>query len=223
MKHLAISAAVATLVTVAVYAVAFSFGWVDSINPLEAFANWTTYACTYLCVMQSRNNYWIGAISVASFGLLFYQQNLLASAALQIYLLPVMAYGWWRWGPDDDTRPVMRLGADLWTLGYVALTVLIYISTYRINVALGGSVAALDTALLVGSVLAQFLMDNKKIENWLVWLAVDVVSVYVYWDQGLKITALQMAIFTANAVWGLYEWGRTMRSESASVRAKAAA
>jgi nicotinamide mononucleotide transporter len=211
MKHLVISAIVATVVTAAVYALGFAFGWITTIDPLEAFANWTTYSCTYLCVFQSRNNYWIAVPSIAAFGLLFYNQNLLASAALQAVFIPWMFYGWWRWGSDEDTRPVTRLGADLWTLGYGVIAVVTYGVAYWINTSLGGSLAYLDSGLFVSSIVAQVLMDNKKIENWIVWFLLDVVSVYVYWDQGLKITAVQFAIFTLNAIWGFYEWRKTMK------------
>lgn len=205
VRHVANSAIIATLLTAISYAAGVYFHWIDSFNWLEIFSVWTSYSCTYLCVVQSRLNYIIGAISVAALGLLFWQQNLLASMALQIYLFPIMLYGWFRWGQDDHSRPVTRLGWDRWTLGYGVITLLAYLGSYATNTWLGGSNAILDTSLLVGSILAQFLMDNKKIENWIVWLLVDIVSVYVYWH-GTPVLAIQMGLFTLNAIWGLYEW-----------------
>jgi nicotinamide mononucleotide transporter len=208
-----ISAVVATILTFASYFIGLHFGWITDLNWLEIFSVWTSYSCTYLCVVQSRSNYPIGAISVAALGVLFWQQGLYASAALQVYLFPIMLYGWIRWGKDDDTRPVTHLGLDRWTLGYAVITILAYVIGYETNSWLGGSVAALDTMLLVGSILGQFLLDNKKMENWWVWLAVDVVSVYVYWNQDLKVVAIQMGLFILNAVWGLFEWNKTINKK----------
>ena len=207
--HVFLSFLIATILTGLSYGLGMEFGWIKEVNWLEAFAVWTTYSCTYLCVFQSRINYPIGAISIAAFCILYYQQNLLASMALQIYLFPIMLYGWFRWGPDASPRPVTNLGWDKWTLGYVVITALAYATAYATNLWLGGSNAALDVFVCVGSILAQFLMDNKKLENWYVWLAVDVVSVYLLWISDLKVTAFQMLLFILNALWGLYEWKKT--------------
>jgi len=207
--HIGISAVVATVLTYISYALGIHYAWIDSLNWLEIAAVWTSYSCTYLCVFQSRSNYPIGALSVVLLGILFYEQKLFGSMALQIYLFPTLLYGWWRWGPDKVTRPVTHLGFDLWTLGYGLLTLAAFGITYETSTYFDGNAAVLDSSIFAGSILGQFLLDNKKMENWWVWILVDIVSVYEYTGQGLFVVAIQMGLFILNAVWGLYEWNKT--------------
>jgi nicotinamide mononucleotide transporter len=201
---------IAALATGISYVAGFSFGWTHAVNPLEAFAVYTSYSCTYLCVKERRFNYPIGALSTAAYCLLFWQQGLYASMALNAYLTPALLYGWFRWKADANTRPVTRLQWR-WIFVYLAVTAVAFVGALWINDELGGSFAITDSIILVGSILAQFLMDNKKVENWVVWFTVDVIAVWEYFASGLAIAGLQYVFFLANAGWGLAMWIRAMR------------
>ena len=72
--------------------------------------------------------------------------------------------------------------------------------------ALGGTFAAADSVILVGSILAQVLLDNKKVETWVVWFAVDVVAIWLYLTSGLAIAGLQYVLFLVTAVLGFRQW-----------------
>ncbi len=198
------------LLSAASYGVGLYFSWITEVNWLEAFSVFTSYYCTYLCVFQSRWNYPIGAISVAALCLLFYEQNLLSSMALQVYLFPTLLYGWFRWRPDADTRPVTFIQIEWWAV-YIVWTVVVGYICALVNIHFGGSNTFSDTSILVFSILAQFMLDNKKLENWFVWIGVDIISVFLYWNQDLKILAIQMGLFALNAVWGLYMWYKTYK------------
>ncbi len=67
-----------------------------------------------------------------------------------------------------------------------------------------------DNALFVGSLAAMWLTARKKIENWIFWFVIDVVSVAVYWVQGLPLYALLYVIYLAMAVAGWLAWKRSM-------------
>lgn len=202
---------VATIATGASYLAAFHFGWIETVNWLECFAVFTSYSCTYLCVKQSRWNYPIGAISTTALAIFFWQIGLYASAVLNVYLAPVLLYGWWRWGPDKDTRPVTHLDWR-WLPVYGSVVGLIYLIVYAINDYFDATLALLDASILVGSIFAQLLLDNKKIETWLVWMAVNVVAIWTYWHADAKIVALQFVFFLANAFWGYYMWRKTQHA-----------
>jgi nicotinamide mononucleotide transporter len=200
---------VAAAVTALSYVVGFILGWTSDVNPLEAFAVFTSYSCTYLCVKQRRFNYVIGVTSTVAYFVLFWQQGLLASAILNAYLTPTLVYGWIRWRADIDRRPVTHL-IPRWAIVYGLATAAAFAGALALTSAFGGSFALTDSVILVGSILAQFLMDNKKIENWIVWLVVDVVAVWEYVSSGLAIAGLQYVFFLATAVWGWISWRRTM-------------
>lgn len=193
------------------YVVGVYQNWITELNWLEVFSVATSYSCTYLCVKESRWNYPIGAISVAALSLFFYQQELLSSMALNIYLIPTLIWGWFRWGRDSVTRPVTNLKFDKWLLAYGGFTLVAYFASTFIAKNLGGSMTGLDAFILVGSILAQFLLDNKKIETWYVWAMVNVVAIYTYFNAELYLVAFQFVFFLANTVYGWWNWNMSKK------------
>jgi nicotinamide mononucleotide transporter len=202
------SIVIAIIATGASYALGLGFGWIDTVNWLEAFAVFTSYSCTWLCVRQRRINYPIGAVSTAAYCVLFWQAGLLASMALNAYLTPALLYGWIRWRRDSDTRPVGRVALK-WAPVYLIATGLAYLGILWIVGSLGATLAFTDSFILVGSILAQFLLDNKKIENWWVWAIVDGVAIYTYFSAGLFVAGVQYVVFFANCFVGLAAWNRS--------------
>ena len=203
---------IAVLLTGGSYLVGSAIGWVTTINPLEAFAVFTSYSCTWLCVQQRRFNYPIGMLSTTAYCILFWQQGLYASMVLNAYLTPTLLYGWIRWRADADTRPVAHV-APRWLPVYIVITVAAYVGAVAVTSFFGGSFATLDSLILVGTILAQFLLDNKKLETWIVWFAVDIVAIWLYVTSGLAIAGLQYVLFLVTAVLGFRRWWLTMRRQ----------
>lgn len=204
---------VATVLTAASYIVGLQMKWITDVNWLEAFAVFTSYSCTYLCVKQSRINYPIGAISVAALSLLFYNQGLYSSMVLNIYLFPTLIWGWFRWGRDEVTRPVTRVSFAWWPV-YLFLTVSVWYTLVTITELMGAAQAPLDSSILALSILAQFLLDQKKMENWAVWFIINVIAIFTYWQAGLEIVSIQYVFFLLNTAYGHYSWKRTMTREA---------
>lgn len=193
---------------------------IENFPWLEGAAVFLAYVCTYMCVMQSRWNYPIGAASTVLFVYVFVYAPvpLYASAILNFYLTFTLIYGWFRWRPDADTRPVTSILDSRWYVvaGYAFLALAAYGMAYNTNFFvvkyLGAQYALLwaDVVIFVFSVVAQIMLDNKKLENWLVWLIVNIFAVVVYTNAGLYIIAIQMGLFGLNAIWGYIEWRKTM-------------
>lgn len=192
------------------YLVGTAAGWVTTLNWLEVFAVFTSYACTYLCVKEKRINYPIGSLSTAAYCILFYQSNLLGSAAINALLAVYLVYGWFRWGKDDKTLPVRHVQAR-WIPVYLAVTGVTYLVLVFTVDRLGGTLAGWDVAILVGTILAQLLLDNKKIETWIVWVFVNVAAIYVYFSAGLALAGFQYIFFLANTIYGYYSWHKSMK------------
>lgn len=206
------SAIVAVILTTVSYAVAVAAHWIPAgINWLEAFAVFTSYACTYLCVVQKRFNYILGVISSAAYSLLFWQSGLVASAILNAYLVFTLAYGWFRWKSDASPRPVTHVRLRNLFLIYTPVTLAAFGIAWLIVTAFHGHLAPFDSVILVGTILAQFLLDNKKLENWIVWAVVNVAAIWVYATTGLPLAALQYVFFLGNTVYGFVLWKRSMK------------
>jgi len=199
---------VGVVATALSYGVALAIGWLenpDGWTALEAFAVFTSYVCTYMCVKESRFNYPIGAVSTASYFVLFLHFDLLASAFLNLYLVFQLMYGWVRWRSDTNSRKVQHVELK-WIPAYIAVTALFYGGAVLIFHLADAKMATADSVILVGTILAQFLLDNKKVETWLVWAVVNVAAIYTYFNADLNLAGFQYILFLLNTVYGYYIW-----------------
>lgn len=185
----------------------------EPINWIETASVFFSFACTWLCTRQVRFNYVLGVVSTTLLVITFYQAGLYGSMVLNIYLVPTVIIGWFMWGKDKNPRPVQHVQLKKIAL-YLFFTALTWTGAYFIITGFGGKMVALDGWLLVGTVLAQFLLDRKKIETWIVWILVNVVSVYVYFESGLYLLAAQFALFLANAIFAYFQWRKTMKQDT---------
>lgn len=200
--------AIATLITAAFTIIQQVF-IKGAFNPWETAAVFLSFACTWLCTRQVRFNYIVGIFSTSVTAITFYQAGLFGSMALNLYLVPTVIYGWFMWGKDSNPRPVQRTTLKGWAQ-YAAATAVTWLGAYLLIKAFGGGMAKADGFLLVGSVLAQWMLDRKKLENWIVWAIVNVASIIVYWQAGLHLLALQFAVFFANACIAYVQWKNSM-------------
>ena len=205
-----VSAAIGIVLTALSYAVAYAMSWDVTFNWLDATAVATSYSCTWLCVVQSRLNYLIGAVSVALYSALFFRDGYNALACFNLYLVGSLIYGWFRWGSDIKPRLVRSLQLDRWTLGYVAIGGAIAAVCVVVNLYFPGTFRPIDIWITALSGVAQTLLDNKRLQNWHVWLVVNILSMYTFYYAGMYIVLLQYVMFTVNTLLGYVSWKRSM-------------
>jgi nicotinamide mononucleotide transporter len=171
-----------------------------------------------------RQNLWAWPLGVAyvivSISVLL-EARLYANLALHVLgFLPLNLYGWYFWvfgkSPEDRMLPVTRASGRLIAL----LVVLCVLATAALGSAFAHYTdAALpywDNGLFVASLAAMWLTARKHIENWAFWFVIDVVSVGVYWAQGLPLYASLYFIYLAMAVAGWRSWSRSMLESPAA-------
>jgi nicotinamide mononucleotide transporter len=205
-----IAAALGVVLTALSYGIAYMVGWDVQFSWLDALAVGTSYACTWLCVVQSRFNYPVGIVSVALYSYIFWAAGFVALAAFNLYLVGSLIYGWFRWGRDSKPKLVTSLRFDRWTLGYVAIGLAVAGVCMLINMLAPGTFGTLDIALAALSGVAQLLLDNKRLQTWAVWLVVNLLSMYAFYYAGMYIVLLQYVFFTANTLVGYISWKRSM-------------
>ena len=216
-KDVLIGLGIGVVATTLSYVVGFVFGWITEVSYLEAFAVFTSYTCTYLCVKERRINYPIGAISNAAYAFLFYSFGLMGSAVVTAYLTFSLIYGWFRWKKDSETKPVGYVERRYWKY-YLLATAAAFAGGFGIYHLTGAQVVWTDLVVMAGSILAQFLLDNKKMENWYAWIVVNVFAIYTYINSGLYIAGFQYIFFLGNAFYGIYVWRKSMKAETFPVQ-----
>ena len=150
------------------------------------------------------------------YAVLFADSRLYGEAGLQLFFIAIAGWGWWQWlrGRGGDglalrVRPMtsaQRWQALVATLAaWPVLALLLARGT-------DSDVPWLDALPTVASVTGQLMLGRKLVENWLVWLAVNVFSVGLFAYKGLWLTALLYALFAVLSVVGWRAWRRMARS-----------
>ena len=146
------------------------------------------------------------------YALLFADSRLYGQASLQLFFVAVAFWGWWQWlrgrGADGGALVVHRLSARgrarvlaLTLAGWPLLGLLLALGT-------DAALPYADALPTVASIAGQLLLGRKLIENWAVWLAVNVYSVGLFAQRGLWLTVLLYALFALLSVAGWRAWRR---------------
>lgn len=214
MKKIFNSLLLGFIATATSYLFGFFFHWIDNVDYLEAFAVLTSYSCTLLFVWETRNAYILGVITTAAYSLLFYKQGWYALSLFNFYLVFSLAYGWFRWGPDTNTRPISLIKWP-WHLGYLIFGLLIlglFLGITELFSPDGiSSLNPIDVILAALSGVAQLMLDNKKLENWLTWSIINIISIPFFLYGGLFVVTIQYIFFLTNSFYGHYTWRRLMK------------
>ena len=192
-----------------------AFSWAGSaVSWLEIVA-WLLALAMVVCNLRVNPLGWPLAIaSSALYGLLFLHSKLYGEAALQIVFIVLGAWGWWQWlrgkAPDGARLQLRSLSArQRW------LTLALTLAAWPL---LGGLLAHvtdsdvpyLDALPTVGSLAGQYLLGRKWVDNWPVWVAVNIVSIALFAVKGLWLTVLLYALFTLLALLGWRAWSRML-------------
>jgi len=170
-----------------------------------------------ICVILTiRQNIWcwpFGIVNVSLFLVMFFQTRLYADMGLQAVYIALQIYGWYLWlhgGPERGELRVSRVTAGLIlflaALG-IAATLLMGWSLSRYTDA---DLPYWDSTTTAMSLIAQWMLAKKILENWLVWIGADVLFLGIYYYKELYLTCALYGLFLILAVLGLLAWRKTL-------------
>jgi nicotinamide mononucleotide transporter len=183
-------------------------------SPLEAFSFVTGAICVWLVVRENVANFPVGLVNVSAYAVVFFEAQLYADAGLQVVYFVLGILGWilWHRGKTGTNCIVIVRASPLELTIVIVLTVLSTVLLWRCLQYVGGSASfwdALTTSISLGS---QWLLTRKRIENWLGWIAVDIIYVPLYVYKELYLTALLYFVFLCMAMIGWVEWQKSLRA-----------
>ena len=163
-------------------------------------------------LLSVRQNIWswpTGIINVSLFFALFYKSGLYSDMGLQAVYFVLSVYGWYEWlygGTGHTELRVSRTPAR--TYGVIlAIALVVWLALARITSRLPGvALPYLDAALTTLSLAAQWMMTRKLLENWALWILLDIVYVGMFIFKGLYLTAANYAVYLGLAVMGHIAW-----------------
>jgi nicotinamide mononucleotide transporter len=192
----------------------------------EMFAFLTGAVCVWLLVKENIWSWPIGIANNLFYVIVFWRAKLYADMGLQFFYIAISIYGWWNWlhhQAGSKKLNVIRIGGReataLFLIG-LGSTGGLYWFLRRFTdstVPLGDS---LTTAM---SLVAQYMLSRKHIENWYVWITADIIYIALYAYKQLYLTGLLYLIFMIMCIMGAIQWKKSLASESADREAEAVA
>ncbi|WP_332876878.1 nicotinamide riboside transporter PnuC [Massilia sp. S19_KUP03_FR1] len=168
--------------------------------------------------LNIRQNHWawlFAIISSAAYGVVFYGARLYGDMGLQLVFIVVSFWGWYQWlhgGTGKQALAVTQLDGRGWAICIAAwLFGFALLSTFLAKFT-NTDVPHIDGFLTAGSLVGQVLLSRKKVQNWHVWIMVDVLYVGLYLFKGLTLTAILYALFCVMAAAGLVAWRKAAQA-----------
>ncbi|TIH17132.1 nicotinamide riboside transporter PnuC [Marinifilum sp. JC120] len=169
-----------------------------------------------LSVRQNPLCWPFGIISVAIWMVIVFQGKLYSDAFLQFVYVVLGFYGWYQWlrgGKDSTPLKVQRVDRKL-ALRLGAIGLIAFVPTgYLMENYLEASFPWWDALTTVISLIAQYLLAKKYMENWLLWITADVMYIGIYYAKGWVGYSGLMGVYTAMAVLGFISWLRSYRAD----------
>ena len=181
-----------------------------STTPLELIS----FALAVTTVLLNiRQNHWAWLFSIASsatYAVVFFDARLYGDSGLQLVFIAASIWGWWQWlrGTGDTRLRVTRLTRSGWGWMLAGWGVAYFALSWFLKTYTNTDVPHADGFLTAGSLVGQLLLARKKVENWHVWLVVDVLYVGLYVYKDLHVTAVLYAVFVVLAARGLQSWSK---------------
>ncbi|MEQ1494293.1 MAG: nicotinamide riboside transporter PnuC [Novosphingobium sp.] len=175
-----------------------------------------------LLIFRSQWNFAFAIASVSLYVFIFFESRLYAESGLQVFFILANIWGWTLWrnaadaGSDESRVPVRWLD---WTSRTVWLMVTAAISLnlgWLMHRYTNAALPFADSAIAGASVAAQILLGYRRIENWIVWIVIDVAAALLYINRGLYPTAGLYGGMLVMSLIGLKEWIEVERRQRAS-------
>lgn len=186
--------------------------WLLEWSPLEGVAAVFGVISVFLSTRQKIWSWPTAIVNVSLYTLVFYQGRLYGQMGLQLVYLALSVYGWYQWlhgGEQHGALRVTRASPRL-LIGLALLNLAAFAALATMLRQTDAALPWLDALLTTTSLVAQWMMTRKILENWILWIVLDLVYVPMFISQRLYATAMLYAAFLVLAVMGLVEWRRSL-------------
>ncbi len=191
------------------------------MDPIESVAVVMTLVGIVLTIKEKISCWPVAIVGILAYLVVFIRARLYADATLQPIYVVQNVYGWWYWAHGgvrgQGEAPIVVLG---WPSRAAWLAV-----TAVVSLVVGSALARwtnaaapyADATLSTTSLVANWLLARKVLENWWLWIAVNVGYVFLFWKKHLVLSAGLYAILLALASAGLIEWRRSRARQLAAI------
>ena len=190
-----------------------SFEWVN----LETLAVVLGIGYLLLAMRESSLCWYCAFFSTAIYVWIFGDVSLYMESALNVYYMAMAIYGWLQWqrgGADKSGVRIVRWTARQHILGVAIILAASVTSGYLLSSNTAAKLPYLDSFTTWGSVFTTIMVAQKVLENWLYWIVINSVSIYLYIDRGLDQTAAMFFLYLVLATIGFLTWKKAYDTQN---------
>ena len=185
------------------------FEGLKAIPSWEAIAVMLAIAYLLLAMKESLWCWYCAFVSTAIYTLIFWDVSLLMESGLNVFYMVMAVYGWWQWqrgGRSHHGVRIHRLSGKTHLKLIGLVVVLSLASGYLLSENTRAVWPYVDAFTTWGSVVTTWMVARKVLENWLYWIVIDSVSILLYLDRGLYLTALLFFAYVIIVIIGFFSW-----------------
>ena len=193
------------------------------MDPIELVAVVMTLVGIVLTIKERISCWPVAIVGILAYLVVFIRARLYADAALQPIYVVQNIYGWWYWAHGgvrgQGEAPIVVLGRrsrGAWLVGTVAVSLVVGAGLARWT---NAAAPYADATLSTTSLVANWLLARKVLENWWLWIAVNIGYVFLFWKKHLSLSAGLYAVLLALAAGGLVEWQRSRARQLKAIAA----
>jgi len=195
----------------------FILDWAFS-NKVELAGTIFGLLSVWFSIRQSLITWPTGILTSLLYIIVFLEAKFYAGMLLQLYYFLISIYGWWNWihgGKSDSGKSkllVSRTHRILWIRLFCLNLLSTFIIYYLLRRYTDSPIPFGDAFTTSLSIFATWMLARKKIEHWLIWIFVDLISASLYFYRGLYLTVFLFVVYTVMAGMGYYEWHKEFKS-----------
>ena len=184
---------------------------------LEWFGVFTGILCVWLAAKNNIWNWPFAIISVVIYIFIFFESRLYADMGLQVYFLGMNLYGWYFWSKNKNnpqaSRAISSITSKEILLSIIGISVFTIAIGFLLHKETNASFPFIDSFCTACSLIAQLFLARKVLQNWLIWIFVDLIYVGVYFSKDLYATGLMYVLYIFIAIMGYLDWRKTYREQ----------
>ena len=173
---------------------------------IEIIAAFLTLIGVFLSGRQLRVNWLFGIAGAAIYTFIFYKSVLFAEAALQVWYIVLGAIGWINWSSQNEDFEIYHLNWRIATISAIITIVLSVGSGRLLDVFSSSDVPYLDASLAISGLVCTWFLTKRILENWLIWIVIDLLSACLYIYKNLYASAGLYFILAILAAYGYQQW-----------------
>lgn len=190
------------------------------MNPVEITASVLGFICVFLAIRQNIWNFPVAIASTVLYVFIFFEAKLYSDTILQLFFIGFQIYGWYNWLYGGENKTVLPVTDNPLSENLVWLLIGFSGSVFTGFIMISYTDASfpfLDSIVLVFSLIAQWMMSAKKIENWILWIGIDILAIGIYYAKELYSTSILYALFLVLAAMGYFQWKKNLTTNRKSL------